>query len=344
MQSIELEKQIYHCPYTTSKQCRQRLDCHPIPGGGPPNPKFIILGLNPAARNNIWQKLVSLEETKQEFIKECLAQNFGYGKLLSHLEAKIPDFKIKHTVYLTDVVKCPTTDNNVPSAEMIAKCKEAYWKQTLATLNPKYIIVLGSNAAKAIGGPIVTGSTVRATKLLPDDRWFIFAPHPSQKSHQQIVEIAQSIADTIKNPTENQISISNRPVVSSLRDGSVTATAKEKIQNKLLSMGYRKQGTKMVKDNRTVNIVVSQEYGSLLRVRWDYFQWQDDFATIYDYSATGGPTCIVPLEKLFATKFFTDLKKRPAFNNNKGVWSAAFPVDKEIPQLVLSYKDKWDLL
>ncbi len=344
MQPTELENQIYHCPYATSKECGQRIDCHPIPGDGPAKPNFILLGRNPASRNNIWQNCESLEAIKKEYTKQCMAPNFEYGKLIRQIEAKIPDFRIIRSVYLTDLVKCPTTDNKMPSEEMIKKCREAYWKQTIATLDPKYIIVLGNDTAKAIGGPIVSGTQVKTIKLLSDEHWFIFALHPSQKSHEKIAEIAQNIVEAIKNPTESQTPPSTGHAVSSLNDGSLITGVKQRIQNKLISMGYRKQGTKMVKGNRTVNVVVSQEYGSLLRVRWDYFQWQDDFATIYDYSAAGGPTCIVPLKELFASKFFTDLKKRPAFKNNNGVWSAAFPIDKEIPQLILSYKNKWELL
>lgn len=342
MEILELEKSIYQCPHKNSTVCKQRTESGPIPGGGPKNPKFVLLGLNPATRNDIWATFNDLESKRNQFMKECMNPSFGYGKLIHQLEALIPDFRIPRTVYLTDVVKCPTTDNTAPSDEMIEQCKESYWAKLITELDPTHIIVLGSSASRALNGPYVSGTDVKTSLSGNTKLWFIFAPHPSQKSHDQIACIAHNIASAIKDPSKFHNKSTIQSVIS--RNPSDTIAIRKRIQEKLTTKGYRRQGTKMVKENKTVNIVISQEFGDLVRVRWDCIGWKDDFATIYDYSNAGGPTCIVPLSKLFSSKFITEWKKKPSYKNNNGTWSIAFPADKEIPKLVLSFAEKWELL
>ena len=107
---------------------------------------------------------------------------------------------------------------------------------------------------------------------------------------------------------------------------------------------FRKQGAKMVKGDRIVNIVCSSEFGGSIRVSWHCIEWANDYATIYDYSGSDGPTCIVPLRKIFSSSFIKELKTRDAYENNKGYWTSTFAVDKEIAQLVLNYKDRWGFI
>ena len=344
MSPSQLEENIYNCPFIASADCKQRLECSPIPGYGPENPKFLLLGLNPASRENIWRSCQSVDDLKKRFLKECMDHSKGYGKLIAQLEAVIPEFRIPRTVYLTDIVKCPTNNNAVPTQEMIRKCKEAYWKATLSTLNPQFIIILGGQLVKELASVSISALEVKTRQTEDHSRWLILAAHPSQKSNAAIAKIAQKIAEATRNPsifaTQTPIDLSPEPS----RNYASTKIARDSIRTKLTALSYKEQGSKMVKANRTVNIVCSSEVGDSIRVSWRYKEWANDYATIYDYSAGSGPTCIVPLEKLWKSTFISQLKTRKSFEKNNGNWSGLFPVGKEIAQLVLSYKDRWDLL
>lgn len=216
MQLSQLEESIYNCPFINSPECKERLDCHPIPGVGPSNPIFVLLGLNPGARDNIWQGCRSLQELQKQFLRECIYPRKGYGKLIGHLEQLIPLFRISRSVYLTDIVKCPTVNNSPPKDFMIEKCKATYW-DLIEGLNPKYVIVLGNKAGKAIGGPNVSGE-VKPIQFKGNNSWFIFSPHPSQKSDNEIAAIAYNIAKALRNPISFQTEQMTRQPISVSRE------------------------------------------------------------------------------------------------------------------------------
>lgn len=345
MQTQELEHIVYNCTHVKSNECKQRLNCHPIPGFGPSKVTFVVLGLNPATRKEIWQQSCcdSFEKLTTQFARECIYSKH-YGKLLRQLENAIPNFRIYKTVYVMDIVKCPTVDNIMPSDEMIEKCKATYWEKTISALNPKYIICLGTKVAKKIGNLYLRGGEVKTAKGIGGNYWFIYAPHPSQKSDNAIANITREIAEAIKNPNLFQTNPLIRLSSNSSENRSNIRLAKDRIKSKLIARGYSKQGNKMIKEGRLVNIVCASKFGTSIRVRWDCIDWANDFATVYDYSADGGPTCIVPIKKLFASTFIRELKTRDSYANNNGNWTGVFPINKEIAQLVLSYRDRWDIL
>jgi hypothetical protein len=142
-----LERRIYNCPYTNSDECNGRLNCHPIAGYGSTHPKFLVLGTNPALRNEGWRFCKSQKELQIKYYEECMRTGrFGYGVLLTKLRDQIPDFDIPENVYLSDIVKCPTKFGH-PSPKMIKKCRTAYLQNTIELLKPKIIIAFGQTAA-----------------------------------------------------------------------------------------------------------------------------------------------------------------------------------------------------
>ena len=148
------------------------MECNPIPGFGSDNPKFLVLGLNPGLRQGIWCQYKSLEKLQEKYLQECLDSKYPYGKFLWHLEEFVPGFQITRTVYLTDLVKCPVVENSNPSKQMLNKCYLAYWQDLVETLDPDYIIALGINPTKLIGGFYRSGNKIQSTKILVGNKQY----------------------------------------------------------------------------------------------------------------------------------------------------------------------------
>ena len=147
MSIASLEWRIYNCPHTNSDECNGRLNCHPIAGYGSTHPKFLVLGINPALRKEVWRFCKSQKELQEKYYEECMRTGrFGYGVLLAKLRDQIPDFDIPENVYLSDIVKCPTK-LGLPSPQMIEKCRTAYLQNTIELLKPKIIIAFGKTTA-----------------------------------------------------------------------------------------------------------------------------------------------------------------------------------------------------
>lgn len=148
MSIASLERRIYNCPYTNTKECKGRFKCRPIPGYGSTHPKFLVIGINPALRQGVWRQYEKTQKALQEkYFDEC--NKYGYGVLLRELAQEIPEFDIPDTVYLTDIVRCPTV-NGLPSPDMIKQCTAAYLEETVKLLKPKTIIAFGQTTANQV--------------------------------------------------------------------------------------------------------------------------------------------------------------------------------------------------
>lgn len=129
--------------------------------------------------------------------------------------------------------------------------------------------------------------------------------------------------------------------------------AKQRIKTELLSLGYRpKEGNTMIKDDKVVTFSCSSEFNrGYMAVFWRE-HWKNNFVHIYDYWVANGPTCIVPIKVLFESSFLKKKKTLPSHDNNpytyKGNmyywWRQKVKTDHELSQLLLRYKDRWDLL
>jgi uracil-DNA glycosylase len=337
LSSNEIEYKIFNCPLRMEAECNQRLDCNPIPGAGPSHPKFLVVGLNPGLRRGIWRQYNSLDKLKRKYLQECLDPYHVYGKFLRQLEDAIPEFRIPRTVYLTDIVKCPTIRNTNPPEAMLNKCFLAYWQDLVGTTDPDFIIGLGKMPSKVIGGFNRTGNTIHSIKILVGNKeyWFISAPHPSYKPTSDLRANANNIEAVIRSPE-------NYPapdIIISPKDD--ISLRKAEIENHLLDLDYQKLNRRISKRKEVVNIAVSTEFGVRTRIYWKE-RWKDDFAVIYDYKIVNGPTCVVPIKALFETNYVKH--KRSNYGKSKDWWSGTYPIYHELTKLILSYQNKWDLI
>jgi hypothetical protein len=117
------------------------------------------------------------------------------------------------------------------------------------------------------------------------------------------------------------------------------------VEQRLESLGYGKIRRNMwLQKKQVVHIVHSSEFGrSYICVMWRE-EWENDYAIIYDYSSGGGPTCIVPVRDLFMSDFVKEKRQKISYVNSGYWWSQKFPLDHELGRLVLSFKERWDLL
>lgn len=268
----DIEMTIFNCPYTASKECDARLSCHPIPGCGPLDPEFIVLGINPARRGGVWSRYDCLEELKHRYLIECKKPQYSYGKFLGRLERLVPQFRIPQTVYLTDIVRCPTRQGLPPSG-MIEQCVSAYMKKTLQVLHPQYIISLGRHPSIYVGG-FFSGNVVRSRRIKIDehDYWVIAVPHPSRANAEAI---ASTVSQIIDEPRSG-FAVESGQVSYLLKNeemGNVT-------MRKLMDLGYKKMGrSSWIKESQVVKVVRSSEFRRRIRIRWEE-EWKDNHAII----------------------------------------------------------------
>jgi len=329
----DIEMMIFNCPHTDSIHCDARIRCHPIPGCGSANPEFLLLGINPGRRGEVWCKYDSPEELKQHYLIECINLKYPYGKLLKKLENLIPQFRIPETVYLTDIVKCPTRKGNPPK-NMVEKCVSTYLEKTVQVLNPKFIICLGMQPR------IFVGDTFR-NKAASSRLVVVAVPHPNRT---QIENVATAIAKKVKEP-EAVVSVKFRKKFFVSPHSLKKSRMRNVVEEKLLNLGYRKiREKKWIKRKWAVHVIHSSEFGKYyIRIMWRE-EWKDDHAIIYDYSSAGGPVCVVPVSDLFISDFVKEKRKSNAYANSGFWWSQRFPADHKLAKLVLSFEGRWDLL
>jgi hypothetical protein len=122
-----------------------------------------------------------------------------------------------------------------------------------------------------------------------------------------------------------------------------------KIEEKLAALGYQRlqhnslERRLWIKGENKVRVVYSSEYNRYMRILWRE-EWKDYYAIIYDYSRSKGPTCIIPVSVLYNSPFVKEKRKQSQYAKSGNWWSQRFPKSHEFRQLVLSYKERWDLL
>jgi hypothetical protein len=133
----------------------------------------------------------------------------------------------------------------------------------------------------------------------------------------------------------------------------MSSQAKKHIEMELLALGYKAgKGNVMVKGNKVVTFSCSTGFDAEEMVVFWKEHWDNNYAHIYDYSSVGGPTCITPIKTLFDSQFIKMKKNLPSHDNNpyyhKGKqyfwWRQRVKKEHELAKLILSFKDKWNLL
>jgi len=332
----EIEMTIFNCPRTASKECDARLSCHPIPGCGSLDPEFIVLGINPARRRGVWSRYNCLKELKHRYLIECKKPQYAYGKFLGRLERLVPQFRIPQTVYLTDIVKCPTRQGLPPSG-MIKQCVSVYMKKTFQVLHPQYIISLGRDPSFYVGG-FFSGNVVQSRRIRIDghDYWVIAVPHPSRAN---VEAIASTVSQIIVEPRSG-FAVESEQVSDLLKNEEMGSAT----MRKLMDLGYKKTGRgSWIKERQVVKVVRSSEFGRRIRIRWEE-EWKDNHAIIYDYSREEGPVCVVPVNVFFKSAFVRKKRESNAYQTCQYLWSQTFPIDHDLAKLVLSFESRWDIL
>jgi hypothetical protein len=81
-------------------------------------------------------------------------------------------------------------------------------------------------------------------------------------------------------------------------------------------------------------------YGKIRRNMW----LQKKQVVHIVHSSEFGRTCIVPVRDLFMSDFVKEKRQKISYVNSGYWWSQKFPLDHELGRLVLSFKERWDLL
>ena len=129
--------------------------------------------------------------------------------------------------------------------------------------------------------------------------------------------------------------------------------AQNRLENELLALGYKPlERNTMVKNSKVVTFSCSSEFNPYYIAIFWRSHWCRNFAHIYDFWTVGGPTCILPTKALFDSPYIKMKNELPSHDRNtyfyKGRqffwWRQKFKPDHELQQLILRYKDRWDLL
>jgi hypothetical protein len=119
---------------------------------------------------------------------------------------------------------------------------------------------------------------------------------------------------------------------------------RNEVEDRLLRLGYAEsRRNEWVKNDRTVHVMHSSEFSRCMRIKWRE-AWKVDSAVVFDYSPAGGPVFVVPLSKLFASRFVSEKRRKDSYVNSSLWWSQRFPMDHELARVVLGFKDNWNLL
>lgn len=117
------------------------------------------------------------------------------------------------------------------------------------------------------------------------------------------------------------------------------------VEERLMNLGFENtRGNRWLKGRKVVHVMHSSESGrGYVRIVWRE-EWKGDHAIIYDYSSGGGPVCIVPIPDLFTSDFVKKKRRKASYANSGYWWSQKFPVNHDLVTMVLSFRDRWDLL
>jgi hypothetical protein len=116
-----------------------------------------------------------------------------------------------------------------------------------------------------------------------------------------------------------------------------------KIEIKLKNLGFTKNTSSCwSRKYERVQIICSSEYPKM-RVSWKEY-WRDYFVLIFNYSPMGGPICVVPTKDFFNQPKISQKCKEEAYRNSGNSWSQLIEVQDPLPQLILSFENRWDVL
>lgn len=116
-----------------------------------------------------------------------------------------------------------------------------------------------------------------------------------------------------------------------------------KLEHKLSELGFRQNRNNNWSRNFDIIQVVRFSERSSVRVTWKE-EWKNYFAIIFDYTEASGPICVVPTKVLFNSPFVFRKRHERSYINSGNYWSQLFFLNDDLPQLVLSYADRWDIL
>ena len=214
--------------------------------------------------------------------------------------------------------------------QIISLSWNSYVANIVESALPKYIIVIGKGVAKTLA------SRLRVPKETIDLPQAHIPRQQQLDNFKRYNEICNAIVKGKPVPKR-------RPTPTD--DGRNTElTTRTLTEEKLLTIGYRKSGSKnWTKGNRSLHVVTSSAFGERIRITWKE-KWKDDYAVIYDYSEVKGPVCILPISTLFNSNFVKEKRKTEVYANSGFWWTQLFPMEHDLAKLVLSCKNRWDVL
>ena len=227
--------------------------------------------------------------------------------------------------------------------KIIDICWNNYIAKVIEEAQPKFIIVIGKGVERVIGSKLKVPYEAIALPQTHETK------EKQQANLRRYSEICNSIlaGKAVTPPTtrtvssESKPSNQNSPIRTQAHPQYTMATS---LESKLVTLGYRRTSkNEWAKNNRIIHVVTSVEYGPRIRVTWKE-KWKDDHAVIFDYSKAQGPTCIIPVPILFKASFIEEKRKTQAYKNSQYWWTQTFQEEHELPQLVLTFQNRWDLL
>lgn len=158
MKSVTLDslaKQIRRCTKCPLHASRTKA----VPGDGPATAALMIIGEAPGQ---------SEDECGRPFVG--LAGRWLTDRLK---EAGLD----RRDVFITNTVKCRPPGNRTPKRMEVETCTSLYLREQIRLVNPRWILLLGSVAAKALLG-LPTVRAARGRVIVHDGRRYIVAFHP----------------------------------------------------------------------------------------------------------------------------------------------------------------------
>lgn len=222
--------------------------------------------------------------------------------------------------------------------QIIEICWDNYLKRTIEETNPKYIIVIGKQVEKTLQSRLDQLGIPYETLPQPQ-------AHLTQEEHlknfQRYNEICNSVLKGKKVTKPTKYVFNGIPKSISYNTKKLVVNT---IEENLRSQGYRKiSRTEWKKKDRVTHVLSSGDFGPYIRITWKE-KWKNDHAVIFDYSKANGPVCIVPIAELFNTNFVREKRQQESYTNSGYWWTRRFPLNRELAQFVLGYKNRWDIL
>jgi hypothetical protein len=221
--------------------------------------------------------------------------------------------------------------------QILEICWENYLKKIVEAAQPKQIIIIGKKVEESLQTRLNQLEIQYETIDQPQTH---LKREQQIRNYQRYNEICSSVIKRkqIKKQTEKR----NRTVPKVSYQNKTTTV--NQIEENLYKKGYTQiSRNTWQKNEQIIHISKSRNFGTHIRITWKE-KWKKDYAIIFDYSQTSGPTCIVPINELFNTEFVQEKRQQKSYTNSGYWWTQIFSFDKPLAQFVLSYKDRWDIL